>query len=136
MTRPKNRLNLRVSAETEERLRAIAQLLGYVAKSGVMAGRGSVSALMTAIADGRLVIAEPCANAPITGGGVVTGRKDRAMGPDEVREWLRMRGDQYRESQSLYSAPLNSPWLSWRLRTAAAALGALLRAMTGMLHGG
>jgi len=54
MTQAKERGAFEVRAGAIARLRAIAVSLGLIATSGIMVGRGSISAMLQAIVDGRL----------------------------------------------------------------------------------
>lgn len=46
---PKPTVNLQLEAEDTESLRELALSLGYTAKSGIVAGKGNLSGLMSAI---------------------------------------------------------------------------------------
>lgn len=52
----KPRQTLQIEPKDMEELRAIAHSLGYIVPSGVNFGMGSVSAMMTAIAQGKIKI--------------------------------------------------------------------------------
>ena len=48
------RLNIKISSDAERKMREAALFLGYRVPKGAMAGAGSVSAFLTALAEGRM----------------------------------------------------------------------------------